>query len=96
MSVGLAQDTWKMLEADGHLTTWPTRGLERIPQLIARWAAAFPAGLGSPARTRGYHAASLGVGAADAGVLPVSGVAPAPGIGGCSDVVYTTDCCVRL
>ncbi len=96
VSVGLAQDTLKMLEAAGHLTTWPTRGLERIPQLIDRWAAAFPAALGSPARTRGYHAESLDVEAADAGVVRLSGEATAPGIRGLSAVVYTDESSIRL
>jgi len=56
VSVGLAQEALELLRQAGHLDSWPGgSSLRRLPDLIDRWASAYPLGLGSPVRTRTFH-----------------------------------------
>ena len=65
-------------------------------ELIDRWVAAFPTGLGSPSGTRAHHAETLRMRATETGVVPVSGEAAAPGLRGVSAIVYRDDATMRL
>ncbi|MBM7412607.1 hypothetical protein JOE38_002430 [Clavibacter michiganensis] len=91
VSVGLTQDTMKLLEREGYVRTWPEHHLDRVPELIDRWVAAFPLGLGSPGRTRGYHAERMDMQATASSSVRVSGEMAAPGLRGNTAVVYTDE-----
>jgi hypothetical protein len=96
VSVGLAHETMGLLEQEGYVQTWPERRLDRVPELIDRWVAAFPLGLGAPGRTRAYQAESMDVQPAESGGVRLSGEAAAPGLRGSTAVVYTEDPAPRL
>lgn len=55
VSVGIAQETLTALEDLKYLVPAPRRKIRRRQALIEGWIAAYPSGLGSPARARSFH-----------------------------------------
>lgn len=78
VSLGQARETLVLMESAGYLDNLDERRLRRGGELLDRWAAVFPAGIGTPSRQRAFFGDVADLRAPDDVELVVSGESAVP------------------
>lgn len=78
VSLGQARETIVLLEEAGYLDNLDERRLNRGGELLDRWAAAFPSGIGAPSRQRAFFGDIANLRAPEGVALVVSGESALP------------------
>lgn len=90
-SLGIVQETLKLLESSGFLSSGTTRRFLRQHELIDLWTASYPVGLGSPTLQREFRGDPQHLKEVPGSLLSVSGEAAVPNMLNHQSLILYTD-----